>query len=131
MKKSQLVAFVSIVAAIAIIVSASRDVSTYATFEVAKTTQGKVKIAGEIDQSGEIIYDPVNSPNIFTFKMKDDDNKSMDVIVKLPKPQDFEESETVVVTGKIVDNKFMADDVLLKCPSKYKDEELKLKTVAS
>ena len=118
-------------AAIAIIVSASRDVSTYATFETASMNQSRVKIAGTIDKAGDIIFDPVKTPNSFTFQMKDNDGISRKVIMKKPKPQDFETSETVVVTGEMSGDTFIADEVLMKCPSKYKDEELKLRSEAS
>lgn len=131
MKKSYLVGFLSLIAAIAIIVSASKDVSTYATFEVAVQNNNRVKVAGEIDKSEDIFYDPIKSPNSFTFLMKDSDGISKKVIMKKPKPQDFETSETVVVTGKMDGETFIADEVLMKCPSKYKDEELKLRSAAS
>ncbi len=131
MKKSYLVGFLALIAAIAIIVSASKDVSTYATFENAIQNQNRVKISGEIDKNGEVVYDPIKNPNSFTFLMKDSEGLSKKVIMKKPKPQDFELSETVVVTGQMDGETFIADEVLLKCPSKYKDEELKLRSEAS
>jgi len=131
MKKIYIIAFLAIAAAIAIIVSASQDVTTYASFSDATNKNSRVKIAGTIDKDFEIIYDPVNTPNAFSFKMMDAKEESKNVIVKMPKPQDFEMSETVVVTGKMQDDNFVATDIQLKCPSKYKDEELKLKAEAS
>jgi cytochrome c-type biogenesis protein CcmE len=41
-----------------------------------------------------------------------------------PKPQDFEMSEQIVVTGSLEDDTFQASEILMKCPSKYKDEEI-------
>lgn len=118
-------------AAIAIIVSASQDVTTYASFSDAINKSSRVKIAGEIDKDHDIIYDPINTPNAFSFRMKDAKGDSKNVIVKIPKPQDFDMSETVVVTGTMQNENFVATDIQLKCPSKYKDEELKLKAEAS
>lgn len=43
------------------------------------------------------------------------------------KPQDFERSEQVVLTGKMDGDEFVATEILMKCPSKYKDEEIYLK----
>ena len=43
------------------------------------------------------------------------------------KPQDFELSEQIVVTGRMKDDTFIATDLLMKCPSKYKDEEIYIK----
>ena len=73
------------------------------------------------------MYDPINTPNSFSFQMKDADGGSKKVIMKKAKPQDFERSETVVVTGRMEGDIFIADEVLMKCPSKYKDEELQLR----
>ncbi len=127
MKKSYFIGLLALIASIAIITSASKDVSTYASFSDALQDHSRVKIAGEIDLSEEIMYDPINSPNSFAFLMKDSNGESMNVIVKRPLPQDFDQSETVVVTGKVKEGAFIADDILLKCPSKYKDEELNLR----
>ena len=46
------------------------------------------------------------------------------MILKMAKPHDFEKSEKVVLTGKVEGDQFIASSVLLKCPSKYKDEEM-------
>ena len=32
-------------------------------------------------------------------------------------------SESLVVTGKLKDDVFVSDEILMKCPSKYKGEE--------
>ena len=59
--------------------------------------------------------------------MKDDEGLEKKVILNQSKPQDFEMSESIVVTGKMKGDSFVADEILLKCPSKYKDEEIYLK----
>jgi cytochrome c-type biogenesis protein CcmE len=46
----------------------------------------------------------------------------------MSKPQDFERSEQIVLTGKMKGDEFVATDILMKCPSKYKDEEIYLKS---
>jgi cytochrome c-type biogenesis protein CcmE len=46
---------------------------------------------------------------------------------KTLKAQDFELSEQVVVTGEMQNGTFVANEVLMKCPSKYKDEEIYMK----
>ena len=38
-----------------------------------------------------------------------------------PKPANFEEAEKVVVQGKNQGDVFVADNILVKCPSKYND----------
>ena len=100
MKKAHIIALLAIVASITIIFSASKDVSTYATFAEAAKTSSKVKVTGELDRDQEVTYDAEKNPNITTFHMIDLNGKSNKVILKRPKPQDFELSESVVVSGK-------------------------------
>ena len=49
-------------------------------------------------------------------------------MLRSAKPQDFEMSEQIVVTGSFRDGQFEASDLLMKCPSKYKDEEIYIKS---
>ena len=74
-----------------------------------------------------MIYDPTNNPNEFLFSLRDAKGTEMEVHLMKPKPQDFELSEQVVVTGEVKKGVFVANDILMKCPSKYKDEEIYMK----
>ena len=56
--------------------------------------------------------------------MTDEKGKEMKVVCSREKPQDFERSEQIVLTGKVKDNVFMAHDMQLKCPSKYQDQAI-------
>ena len=47
-----------------------------------------------------------------------------------PKPQDFDRSDQIVITGAMSGDTFVADQILLKCPSKYTENELKPATAA-
>lgn len=126
MKKTQIIAVICIIAAIAILFNASDDVSSYATFDSAKQAGSKVKVNGTLDLTRDMVYDPNKDPNYFSFFMEDSDGELNQVVLTMPKPQDFERAESVVVTGKMQDDVFVATEVLTKCPSKYKNEELLL-----
>lgn len=126
MNKNIVIALVLIVAGILVFISASKDVSTYANFKQAANGD-KVKIVGQLAKEKPMIYDPQNSPNEFTFFMKDADGIEKKVILQQPKPQDFEMSEQIVVTGELEGDTFVASEILMKCPSKYKDEEIAVK----
>lgn len=127
MKKSTIIAAVCIALAGVIIVSAAGQTSTYATFAEASTSGTTVKVVGELDRERPIEYDPATNPNYFSFFIKDADGATEKVVLLQAKPQDFELSEQIVVTGEMADEAFVASDVLLKCPSKYKDEMIALK----
>jgi cytochrome c-type biogenesis protein CcmE len=103
------------------------DASTYATFDDARDSGKRVKIAGQLAKDKEMVYNPEKDPNYFSFYIKDTDGEEKKVILAAAKPQDFELSEQIVVTGQMQGEEFLATDLLMKCPSKYKDEEIYIK----
>ncbi|MDP4711708.1 MAG: cytochrome c maturation protein CcmE [Saprospiraceae bacterium] len=124
MKKIYIIAVLMIVASIVILTSAADDMSTYATFADADNSGQKVKIAGQLSKDKEMVYDPQVDPNYFSFYMKDTEGVERKVVLLGSKPQDFELSEQLVLTGKAGGDEFIATEMLMKCPSKYKDEEV-------
>jgi len=79
-----------------------------------------------------MIYDPEKDANYFSFYMIDDNNDKRQVAIREAKRYDFERSEKIVVTGKMnAEGVFEASEMLLKCPSKYKEEELALRKQAA
>lgn len=131
MKNIHIIGLVVIAAAIGILISISGDVDTYSTFGEAKTSGSVVKIAGTLMKTKDMVYDPAVDPNYFSFFIKDAQGQANKVILLRDKPQDFEMSEQVVLTGSMKGEDFVATDVLLKCPSKYKDEEIALRKKAN
>jgi cytochrome c-type biogenesis protein CcmE len=127
MKKIYIVAIVVIGIAIFALTSAASDVATYANFADSKTSGTKVKIAGQLMKNKPMVYNPVVDADRFTFYLKDKDGVESKVVLLKAKPQDFELSEQIVVTGEMKNGEFIASDLLMKCPSKYKDEEIYMK----
>ncbi len=128
MKKIHLIGIALIAIAIAILLSLSDEVSTFTTFSEAIKTGKKVKISGQLAKDKEMYYNPQKNPNYFTFYLKDKDGQEKKVILLSSKPQDFERAESIVLTGKMQGEEFHASDMLMKCPSKYKDEEIYIKS---
>src|SRR5919206_346985 len=60
----------------------------------------------------------------FTFKLQDGTGKVVQVIYTKPKPANFEKAISIVAIGHYDAAKgvFLADDMLVKCPSKYQEE---------
>ena len=127
MKKTHLIGIAVIAIAIAVLMSISGDVSTYSTFNQAMESGDRVKVVCQLSKDKEMVYNPLEDPNLFSFYAKDDDGLEKKVILLRSKPQDIEMSESIVITGKMQEDDFVADDILLKCPSKYKDEEIQLR----
>ena len=57
------------------------------------------------------------------------DNITNKVFYNKPMPPDLKQSEQVVVIGKYNGDIFYANQILLKCPSKYEEESLKVSEV--
>jgi cytochrome c-type biogenesis protein CcmE len=71
-------------------------------------------------------YQPQIDPNYFSFVLIDQNNEERTVVYSSPKPQDFESSEQIVVIGSMDQEGFVADKILMKCPSKYQENEIKV-----
>ena len=90
----------------------------------------KVHLVGRLphDANKNIVgmqYNPTLDPNYFTFMLVDTNHVQQQVVYFNPKPQDFDKSEQVVITGNMRNNVFVADKILLKCPSKYVEKDVK------
>lgn len=131
MKTSSIIILVAIAAAIGALLMYSVDFSTYDTIGSAKEKQGKyVHLIARLDKSKPIEYDAIKDPNYLTFYATDSLGNSTKVIYRNTKPSELEQSDRVVLKGKMEGNVFECDNILLKCPSKYKDDKKQLeKTV--
>ncbi len=128
MKKIYVIAGVLILGGIVLLISAAGDMSTYSSFSDAIQSGNKVKVVGKLAKDKELYYNPTENPNYFSFYISDNKGEVRKVVLNAAKPQDFELSEQIVVTGKMNGDDFQATELLMKCPSKYKDEEIYLKT---
>ncbi len=124
MKKSHIIAIIVVAVGIGILISASRDVTTYANFAQATESGDRVKLVGQLVKDRPVEYNPEKDPNYLSFYVQDDAGDIRQVVLHAGKPQDFERSEQIVLTGEMKGDIFTASDMLLKCPSKYKDQEV-------
>ena len=123
MKKTHIVALVLIAIAIAVLISYMGNVTTYDTIASAKKNEGKfVHLVAKVDKSQPFVYDPVKDPNYLSFIALDTLGNSIKVVYHNTKPTDMEKSERLVLGGKVKNGEFECKDILLKCPSKYKDD---------
>ncbi|WP_020528633.1 cytochrome c maturation protein CcmE [Flexithrix dorotheae] len=124
MKKSHILAILIIAVSIGIIVSSLSSTGSYATFSQAFDQEGeKFTVVGNLLKDKEMEYNPEVNANLFTFYMKDKDGVEKKVFLNQSKPHDFERSEDIVVKGSAKGDAFYATSVLLKCPSKYKEQQ--------
>jgi cytochrome c-type biogenesis protein CcmE len=73
----------------------------------------------------------MKDPNYLSFYAIDSLGSSTKVIYHNAKPAELDQSERVVLKGKMQGNIFECDNILLKCPSKYKDDKKQLEKTVS
>ena len=126
MKILHLVILILIAVSIAVLVSFMGELSTYETIASARQKAGKtVTIIAHIDNTQPIEYDPLKDPNFVSFHISDTLGNKAKVIYHFEKPYDLEKAERITLKGKMSGDVFeitRKDGILLKCPSKYKDD---------
>ncbi len=129
MKKSYILAILLVVVAVVLLVQTGNATSEYANFDKAAKSGEKVQLVGTYVKDKPTIYDPLTDPNYFSFFLEDLNGNEREVVLLMGKPQDFEMSESIVLTGRMKDDQFIASDIQMKCPSKYKDDEAMIKSL--
>ncbi|MGB4400484.1 MAG: cytochrome c maturation protein CcmE [Daejeonella sp.] len=131
MKKSSIAGLLIIAIAIGVIISTYADSSTYGSFSDARETESELHVVGQLNKEKELFYQPTQDANYFSFYLKDNEGKECKVVFSGSKPQDFERSEQIVLTGKMIGNEFHASKILMKCPSKYTKDEVEVTEVTA
>jgi cytochrome c-type biogenesis protein CcmE len=123
MKKIHIVLLVCIAAVIAVLISFMGTLTTYDTVETAKKKPGQfVHLIAKLDKTVPVEYDGVKNPNYLSFMAVDSVGGKVKVIYDKPKPSNLEHSERLVLKGRMQNDVFKCDEILMKCPSKYKDD---------
>ncbi|HEY4655509.1 MAG TPA: cytochrome c maturation protein CcmE [Cyclobacteriaceae bacterium] len=131
MKISHIILIAVIAAAVGIIITSAGDASTYVTFDQARElansgNPGSLHVVGELkkDSEGDVVGISRGKDMVsFSFVMVDDNGMEQQVQYNQPMPADFTKSEKVVVVGSYHDDTFIANKILLKCPSKYQEQK--------
>jgi cytochrome c-type biogenesis protein CcmE len=122
MKKLHIVGLLIIAVAIGVIFISLNNTSSYADFsKAANNPEDEFHVVGKLDKTQPQIYEPQINPDEFSFTMTDNNGLAKRVVLHKSKPQAFEKSEHIVLIGKMKSDVFHANDILMKCPSKYND----------
>lgn len=133
MKKGHIIGLGIIAVAIVIIMTSIGDASSYESFSTAweMKQQGEDKpihVVGKLkkDDAGGVTGIEVREDKTsFTFLLVDNEGTEQKVFLNEPVPADFQRTEQVVVIGSYRDKEiFVADKILMKCPSKYQDTKV-------
>lgn len=92
---------------------------SYTTSVVEARDSGRqVQLAGFLGNLGE--YDEQGR---WTFLLQDENGDLLMVVSEEPRPANFEHATSIVAIGRydVGEDAFLADDLLVKCPSKYQE----------
>ncbi len=103
-------------------VSFKSSLTPYVTIAEAKHTSSTVQVKGERLDEGQFDI----QKNLFIFHLKDDNGETIEVEYKGAKPGNFDQASHVVCVGRYEKGIFHAKSILVKCPSKYQEEESKV-----
>ena len=91
---------------------------SYVDFNEARAAKGNVQVMGDILPTGSS-YDPENGS--FAFYITDEFDDKMKVVYNGTKPGNFDQATSVVCIGNYEGDAFIANKLLVKCPSKYQE----------
>jgi len=112
-----LVALGLLVAAIAVGVTGFRKSMTpYISFAEARHSTGLVQVNGKLADKNYVLK---REEQFLEFKLRDSRDQVMPVIYRGVIPGNFDQAESVVAIGRYDGDHFEAEQLLVKCPSKY------------
>lgn len=122
MNKKKIFGFVLIIGfSSLLLLNFGNQVGGYMNFEQAESAGASAHVVGMWVESETFRYNAAD--NIFSFRMKDDAGNVRTVHYANPKPANFEDAEQVVIEGKPgSEGVFVAENIIVKCPSKYNDQ---------
>lgn len=97
-------------------ISFSNSLTPYVTFAQAKSAAGKVQVKGVLaDGKIKAAQDGKN----LEFTLRDEGGEEAVVVYGGVKPEGIEQATSIVAVGKFSEGRFVAEKLLVKCPSKY------------
>lgn len=121
MKPKVLIGIVAIVGFTSLLMyNFGTSISTYVDFEEAESMDG-AHVVGTWDDSRDYGFSMESKQ--FSFYMKDQSGNVRRVVYPKPKPNNFEQADQLVVIGEMQNGVFYANDMLMKCPSKYNNAD--------
>ena len=123
MKKSHILLLFCVAIAISVLISFMGTLTTYDTVQTARDKPGKfIHLVARLDHTKPVEYDAVNNPNYLSFTAIDSLGDAVKVVYRNAKPDNLEISDRLVLKGAIKEDYFDCREILMKCPSKYKDD---------
>lgn len=92
------------------------SLTPYVSFAQAKKMPGTVQVRGVIAADKIAVLE---SGKTLQFLLRDEAGEEVPVVYQGSKPEGLEQASSIVAIGKYRSGRFVAEKLLIKCPSKY------------
>jgi len=117
MNLKPILALALVVIAVAIGVSSfKKSVTPYITFAEARQSSGLVQVNGVLADKEYVMR---QEEQYLSFRLRDGRGEVLPVEYRGVIPGNFDQATSIVAIGRYHDGKFEAEQLLVKCPSKY------------
>jgi len=96
--------------------SFKKSMTPYVSFQDARHASGMVQVNGVLADKNYVLK---QNEQYLEFKLRDSRGEVMSVEYRGVVPGNFDQAKSVVAIGRYTNNRFEADQLLVKCPSKY------------
>ncbi|MBI1796529.1 MAG: cytochrome c maturation protein CcmE [Candidatus Eisenbacteria bacterium] len=108
-----------VVAALVGVSSFRKTVTPYISFAEARKASGMVQVNGTLADKQYVLK---QQEQYLSFRLKDDKGEVLPVEFRGVIPGNFDQATSIVAIGRYHEGRFEADQLLVKCPSKYQAE---------
>ena len=108
-----------VVAAIVGVASFRKSVTPYISFHEARRAPGLVQVNGVLADKAYVLK---RDEQFLEFKLRDSHEEVMPVVYRGVIPGNFDQATSIVAIGRYRSDHFEAEQLLVKCPSKYQAE---------
>ena len=96
--------------------SFKKSMTPYVYFHDARQASGMVQVNGVLADKNYVLK---KDEQFLEFKLRDSRGEVMNVEYRGVVPGNFDQATSVVAIGRYTNDRFVADQLLVKCPSKY------------
>ena len=98
------------------VTSFKKTVTPYISFAEARSSAGLVQVNGVLADKQYVLK---QEEQYLSFRLRDAKGEVLPVEYKGVIPGNFDQATSIVAIGRYADGKFAAEQLLVKCPSKY------------
>ena len=139
MKKIHIALLILIAVAVSVTVAVmaggeGSGLTSWETFaSAAKSPNSNVKIIATMVKDRPVVFEPQKDPNHFYFWTKDKNGEVRQIVCDGAPPHgnDMSQVQEIYMTGKMDGSQFHCTSIQMKCPSKYKKDQIPVAANAS